>query len=296
MKTLRAKYETKLSKLLENETWTVVEGPAELGEHLDRRCEERKWKACSVGFIFVRLMIELDKFFAESEVSQSDVMMLLCDCLRLFNSRSCQLVLGAAAVQTAGLKSITVKNLCVAAETLGMVAMFASSVMEGMLERVSARPTVQNAMKIVKKDVREHRKEIFTKIATIMSERVHAAGTKITPPTYSKLEANDDGDLVPSSYMKSLVKDTNSLTKVLSNYLDANDRARIMKAVHSSFDKHILAPLQSLDTSAIGRAGHQQVCIDVQYLAEKLKRAEGFGEEYAGRLEHILGEKFGGAV
>lgn len=39
--------------------------------------------------------------------------------MQVFNSRSCQLVLGAGAMQVAGLKSITAKHLALASQCLG---------------------------------------------------------------------------------------------------------------------------------------------------------------------------------
>jgi vacuolar protein sorting-associated protein 54 len=42
--------------------------------------------------------------------------------LKLFNSRTCQLVLGAGAVNMAGLKTITIRNLAVTLRSLGLVS------------------------------------------------------------------------------------------------------------------------------------------------------------------------------
>ena len=45
-----------------------------------------------------------------------------CWHLQMFNSRMCQLVLGAGAVQMAGLKSITAKHLALSCQCLGALA------------------------------------------------------------------------------------------------------------------------------------------------------------------------------
>lgn len=48
--------------------------------------------------------------------------MKIAELLKLFNSRTCQLVLGAGAVNLAGLKTITIRNLAVTQRSLSLVA------------------------------------------------------------------------------------------------------------------------------------------------------------------------------
>lgn len=48
----------------------------------------------------------------------------LGELLNLFNSRSCQLVLGAGALQTAGLKTITTTNLVLTSRALQLLIWF----------------------------------------------------------------------------------------------------------------------------------------------------------------------------
>ena len=51
----------------------------------------------------------------------ADVSQRVVELLRSFNSRTCQLILGAGAMQVSGLKSITVKHLAVACHTVRVV-------------------------------------------------------------------------------------------------------------------------------------------------------------------------------
>ena len=54
----------------------------------------------------------------------ADLLAKLIEVLKMFNSRTCQLILGAGALQLLGLKTITVKNLgeqrCVCMEDIRM--------------------------------------------------------------------------------------------------------------------------------------------------------------------------------
>lgn len=51
----------------------------------------------------------------------ADVSQRVVELLRSFNSKTCQLILGAGAMQVSGLKSITVKHLAVACHTIRLV-------------------------------------------------------------------------------------------------------------------------------------------------------------------------------
>ena len=52
----------------------------------------------------------------------AEVLQRMCEYLKLFNSRTCQLLLGAGALQLAGLKSITASNLALASRAIALVA------------------------------------------------------------------------------------------------------------------------------------------------------------------------------
>ena len=53
------------------------------------------------------MIVTVTYFQASTEIG-----MKASELLKLFNSRTCQLVLGAGAVSVAGLKTITIRNLC----------------------------------------------------------------------------------------------------------------------------------------------------------------------------------------
>lgn len=53
-----------------------------------------------------------------------DVLQKIVELLKMFNSRTCQLVLGAGAMHSAGLKAITSKNLILASRCLQLVSLF----------------------------------------------------------------------------------------------------------------------------------------------------------------------------
>uniref|UniRef100_UPI00398EA9A9 vacuolar protein sorting-associated protein 54 isoform X5 n=1 Tax=Pristiophorus japonicus TaxID=55135 RepID=UPI00398EA9A9 len=127
---------TKLGLLLDNERWKQAEVPAEfqdlvnsiedgviaLPEKKAAAPQERKpadflavdgQKYAVVGtvLLLIRIIFEYCQCVDDIPSITTDMLTRLSDLLKHFNSRSCQLVLGAGALQVVGLKTITTKNL-----------------------------------------------------------------------------------------------------------------------------------------------------------------------------------------
>ncbi|XP_025936414.1 vacuolar protein sorting-associated protein 54 isoform X2 [Apteryx rowi] len=137
---------TKLSLLLDNERWKQAEVPAEFQDLVDSvsdgrislpekkaaAAEERKpaeflivegQKYATVGtvLLLIRIILEYCQCVDNIPSITTDMLTRLSDLLKYFNSRSCQLVLGAGALQVVGLKTITTKNLALSSRCLQLI-------------------------------------------------------------------------------------------------------------------------------------------------------------------------------
>ncbi|KAF7249308.1 Vacuolar protein sorting-associated protein 54 [Varanus komodoensis] len=137
---------TKLSLLLDNERWKQADVPAEFQDLVDSISdskialpekkavapEERKptdflivdgQKYAVVGTVLLLIKIILEYCQCVDNVPSiaTDMLTRLSDLLKYFNSRSCQLVLGAGALQVVGLKTITTKNLALSSRCLQLI-------------------------------------------------------------------------------------------------------------------------------------------------------------------------------
>ncbi|XP_068796738.1 vacuolar protein sorting-associated protein 54 isoform X2 [Struthio camelus] len=137
---------TKLSLLLDNERWKQAEVPAEFQDLVDSvsdgrislpekkaaAVEERKpteflivdgQKYATVGtvLLLIRIILEYCQCVDNIPSITTDMLTRLSDLLKYFNSRSCQLVLGAGALQVVGLKTITTKNLALSSRCLQLI-------------------------------------------------------------------------------------------------------------------------------------------------------------------------------
>lgn len=68
-----------------------------------------------------------------------DLLQKVVELLKMFNSRTCQLVLGAGAMHSAGLRSITSKNLILSSRCLQLVGLFIPVVREDLVRCLSSK-------------------------------------------------------------------------------------------------------------------------------------------------------------
>ncbi len=103
----------------------------------------------------------------------ADILQKLIDLLRLFNARSCHLVLGARAMNLAGLKTITAKHLALAAQCAAFVAALVPHLSATLKRLLPERQQVLlKEMDKLLADLNAHELEIYLKLVAIMKERL----------------------------------------------------------------------------------------------------------------------------
>jgi vacuolar protein sorting-associated protein 54 len=168
-----------------------------------------------------------------SEVSSS-----LCEYTKLFNSRLCQLILGAGAMHSAGLKNINTKHLAIASQTLSFIIAILPYIRECARRRI-ANATNKSAIgefDNVKRLLQDQQVSIHDKLTDILSGRatVHMRSLKKVEWD-SEAEANRD----VSSSMESLTKDTVTMHKVINKYLSEMQVRMIMAPVFESYREQV---------------------------------------------------------
>jgi vacuolar protein sorting-associated protein 54 len=75
------------------------------------RIEERTYYAVSATAEVLTLLVDYIRVVVNLSMLTTDTMSRVIEFLKSFNSRTCQVVLGAGAMRSAGLKNITAKHL-----------------------------------------------------------------------------------------------------------------------------------------------------------------------------------------
>ena len=156
---------------------------------------------------------------------------LLCDYLKLFNSRSSQLILGAGATRSAGLKNITTKHLALSSQALSFIIALIPHIREFVRRQSSNSGSLMIEFDKVKRLYQDHQAAIHDKLVDIMSGR---AAAHVTDMKKIDWDRPSDGQAV-NGYMETLIKETTTLHKVLSKHLPETTVAMIMMPVMDSY-------------------------------------------------------------
>ena len=190
----------------------------------------------------------------------SEIESNLIDCLKLFNSRLSQLILGAGATRSAGLKNITTKHLALGAQALSFVATLipflsdffrrhssgSSSAAAAAASSSSSAPanavgpTLTSDFDKVRRLLQDHQSAIYEKLVDIMSSRASVHVNSMKRINWQERVSPASSTPV-SAYMETLTKETATLQKVLSKHLPEDTVTAIMRPVFDSYRDQLSA-------------------------------------------------------
>lgn len=185
----------------------------------------------------------------------TDVASSLLAYLQLFNSRCTQLILGAGATRSAGLKNITTKHLALASQALSFMATIVPHVREFVRRHAGSGAGVTGLMgefDKVRRLLQEHQDSIHQKLVDIMSARAAMHAKSIRATSWDD-GAADDG---PHACMETLAKETTTLHRVLTKHLPGMSIQMIMRPVFASYKEQLGAAFK--DGEPRTEAGRQR--------------------------------------
>lgn len=202
------------------------------------------------GVILLKMISEYMDISNALSAFASDVVHRVVDILKLFNTRSCQLVLGAGAMQVSGLKSITAKHLALASQTIGFFYAIIPDVRRLLVLNIPEAHKILLLSEIdrVTQDYRVHRDEIHSKLVQIMKERL-LVHLRILPQIADSWNKPEDNDTQPSQFARALTKEVGVLQRVLSPILLEADVQLIFRQVVKNFHLQISDAFSKIDAS-----------------------------------------------
>jgi vacuolar protein sorting-associated protein 54 len=184
----------------------------------------------------------------------TDIATSLISYLQLFNSRCTQLILGAGATRSAGLKNITSKHLALASQALSFIATLMPHIREFVRRHAGSGAGVSGLMgefDKVRRLLQEHQNSIHQKLVDIMTGRAAAHAKSMRAIDWvAKTTEN------AHPYMETLVKETSTLHRVLTRHLPEMSITMIMSPVFSSYEDHLGRALDEADPKT--PAGHHK--------------------------------------
>ena len=190
---------------------------------------------------FLHLIVGLQSMTMTSDVSTS-----LISYLHLFNSRCTQLILGAGATRSAGLKNITTKHLALASQALAFIATIIPHVREFVRRHCGSGTAVSSLMgefDKVRRLYQEHQNSIYDKLVEIMSGRALVGSKKMKAVDWD----SSNCDTAVNEYMETLTRETTMLHRNLTKHLPESTVRLIMLPVFESYKNTFGGTLRSLE-------------------------------------------------
>lgn len=222
------------------------------------------------------------------EAVGTEVVHRLIELLKFFNSRSCQLVLGAGAMHVAGLDSIKAKHLVLSAQCLGLVIAQVPVLKKFFSTKL---PTKHHVVLVgldkVGDDYTAHQREIFDKIVSIVTDLVEMKCRAMLKNEWCTLAS--EPRVGPAfrhkadQQIKDLMKQAVSLHRVLSDLLPARHRDTIFVKVTEQFSSIVCKYMSRVNASL--EYVRKQVSVNVSHVLKRLRMLDGLNENVCTELE-----------
>ncbi|KAA8900740.1 Vps54-like protein-domain-containing protein [Sphaerosporella brunnea] len=190
--------------------------------------------------------------------------------LQLFNSRTFQLILGAGATRSAGLKSITTKHLAMASQALSIIATIIPYIRE-TLRRQSSSPNLTADFDKLKRTTQEYQDEIHGKLISIMSDRARSHVSTMKKANWDEQWVGEEGRY----YMDILCRETGVLYKVLNKHLPISQVAAIMGPVFRDYAAKLVEGFS--EGMVRTDEGKNRMIRDAETFRTRLGGLEGYG-------------------
>uniref|UniRef100_A0A667XJT3 Vacuolar protein sorting-associated protein 54 n=1 Tax=Myripristis murdjan TaxID=586833 RepID=A0A667XJT3_9TELE len=277
---------TKLSLLLDNERWKQAEVPAEFQDLVnsiadgritlperktpgpdDRKPSEfllvdgQKYAVVGTVLLLIRIFLEYCQCVNDIPSITTDMLTRLSDLLKHFNSRSCQLVLGAGALQVVGLKTITTKNLALASRCLQLVVHYIPVIRAHFETKLQPKQySVLRHFDHITKDYNDHIAEISAKLVAIMDSLFEKA--------LSKYEVKAP---MPSACFRNVCKQMSKMHEAIYELLPEEQTQMLFLRINASFKMHLKRQLARLGVVNDGGPQHGLVVVDVAFYTENVQ-------------------------
>ncbi|KAF2841306.1 Vps54-domain-containing protein [Patellaria atrata CBS 101060] len=199
----------------------------------------------------------------------ADIASALLDYLKLFNSRSCQLILGAGATKSeAGLKNINTKHLALASQALSFMIALIPYIREFARRRLPPSSPALGEFEKVKRLYYDHQSSIHDKLVDIMSTRA-TAHIKVMRTKNFDVDIEEQ----TSPHMETLARETSTLYRVLSKHLPELAISMILGPVFASYKEQWGKAFT--DASVKTEAGKARLLRDAELFDSKLSKIDG---------------------
>lgn len=166
--------------------------------------------------------------------------------LRLFNTRTTQLVLGAGAIHsTARLKSINAKHLSLVTQCLGMIIAIFPHIRAALMAHLPAKQhTLLTSIDTIKKEFAEHNEKVLNKFVTIIGGIVeHGLAPKLAGTDFDvraeQIPLGEDGSVPSCVFFEGVSVNTKKMHQVLVGLLPPDHLQDVFSRIFAFIDQKV---------------------------------------------------------
>lgn len=226
------------------------------------KVEDKQYFLVPASVDVLCMLIDYLRVVINLPLLSTEIMARLVEFLKQFNSRTCQVVLGAGAMRSAGLKNITARHLALASQSLSVMITLIPYIREAVRRHLNPRQAVMLVeFDKLKRDYQEHQYEIHAKLVAIMSDRLTVHSRSLAKIQWDaplqeipKEGLVDDqaksSSVVNPSLVKpisELIRETTVLHKVLCKYLQPPVVEQVIGQVLDATDKRVAGELDRVE-------------------------------------------------
>ena len=254
----------------------------------DAEVEGTRYKVVWSCLLLVEMVLTNIKCAAHFPSLATNVVGKVTDLLRLFNSRSTQLVLGAGAIHSAArLKSINAKHLSLVTQCLGMTLAILPYVRARLMAHLPPRQHgLLNDLDKIKKEYGEHNEKVLNKFVSIIGGIVeHGLAPRIANTDFDARARNNDNPPGCCVFLEGVSTNTRKMHQVLNALLPPDHLRDVFSRIFAFIDQLVpsmfksssqgtktkkngtKAPVFSFPTTD---AGKERMLLEVQTMIENL--------------------------
>lgn len=233
----------------------------------------------------VPLLSDYLKVIANLPLLTTDAMSRVIEFFKAFNSRVCQVVLGAGAMRSAGLKNITAKHLALASQSLSVMIALIPYVRETFRRHLNPKQAVMLIeFDKMKRDLQEHQHEVHMKLIAIMSDRINQHMKALQAVDWES--TSEEG---VNAYMTLMTKETMTLHKVLTKFLALPVVEMVMTQVFAAINHRISEEFTTIDLPH--EHAKQRLVKDAKYFYDRVSTIKNVPAPSSNMVETVISEK-----
>eukprot|EP00939_MAST-03C_sp_MAST-3C-sp1_P000727 g727.t1 len=258
------------------------------------RFKSQKYRTIGTVSLVLRSIVTYILGCAQCPMLSSHALRRVLDLLRLFNTKSTQLVLGAGALLASKgrVKQITAQHLALLSQGLSLVIAVLPCLRDVTSIYLDARQHLLLAnMDRMAKAFDEHREKIFAKLVAILQGVVDSNCRDLSKRNWEATTGGGGSDdksggdekikspaaisAVPGRYMVNIVRGLSQLHKLLAQTLPPSQLQDVFKRIVVMLNKRLPFHFSSIDASSVTTRGTEQILTDVGHLVSALRKVRG---------------------